>query len=215
MTVTTPYAELEPIRWRSILAKAAIYHALRTRLVALGDLAEQAGPIQSALNDLADHVKECAADDLDDDSVVQRVVEAWDGVLVQKLGLSQLEGDVRELLTAARALAREASGGDPFRRMFDRISDKARAIYGEKSWRPPTLGLAHVLSHPRSSTSPFDPYVVTATCTPSPEGADGSAVNRPYLLRGVRTRRVRGSSEPARTRMCLSCAGPAGEGGQE
>ena len=38
--------------------RAAIYHALRTRLVALGNLAGQSGPIQSALNDLELYVNE-------------------------------------------------------------------------------------------------------------------------------------------------------------
>jgi hypothetical protein len=175
MAIPTPYAELEPVRWRNILAKGAIYHALRTRLVALGDLVEQGGPVQGAFIDLAMHVNDCAARDLDDEETVRRVVAAWDAVLTNKLGMAQLEDDVRELLTAARTLARHACATDPFRRMFEQINRYAGAIYGE-GWRPPTLMLAHILGHPRSSTPKDDPYVVTAMCTPSSGDADIAAV---------------------------------------
>jgi hypothetical protein len=174
MPGTTPYAELEPDRWRKLLARAAIYHALRTRLVAIGNLAGQSGPIQSALNDLELYVNECAADDLDDETTVQRVVHAWDAVLTQRLGMTQLEADVRELLSSAQTLAREACGSDPFQRMFERISERASGLYGA-AWRSPKLTLAHIGSHPRAATPQQDPYVVTAR-TPWPGDTGRSAV---------------------------------------
>jgi hypothetical protein len=170
----TPYADLEPVLWRAILARGAIYHALRTRLVALGDLAGQPGAIQSVLSDLDLYVRECAADDVDDETAVRRVVELWDTVLTQKLGMVQLEADARRLLAEAQVLAREACGMDPFQRLFERISERAKGLYGA-AWRPATLTLAHVRSHPRSAAVAQDPYVVTAR-TPWPGDAETSAV---------------------------------------
>lgn len=170
-----PYADLEPALWRGVLARAAIYHALRTRLVALGDLAGQPGAVQSVLNDLELHVRECAADDVDDDEeTVRRVVASWDSVLTQKLGMTQLEADARRLLVDAQILARQASGTDPIRRLFDRVSERAKGLYGA-AWRPPTLTLSHVRSHPRSAALAQDPYVVTAR-TPWTADPDASAV---------------------------------------
>ena len=174
MSVTTPYADLDPALWRGILARAAIYHALRTRLVVLGDLAGQPGAIQSVLNDLDLQVRECVVDDVDDEEAVRRVVQAWDIVLTQKLGMTQLEADARRLLSETQVLAREACGSDPFQRLFERISERAKGLYGA-AWRPPTLTLAHVRSHPRSATLAQDPYAVTAR-TPSPGAANTSAV---------------------------------------
>ena len=168
MPASTPYVDLEPVRWRGILARGAIYHALRTRLVALGELAGQGAHIRGALNDLELHINALTVDELDDETTVRRVVEAWDAALTQKLGMMPLEANVRELLTAARTLARDACGSDPFERMFAQISKRARALYGE-AWRIPTLAVAHVGSHPRSASLQQDPYVVTARTPWSPD----------------------------------------------
>ena len=173
MPGTSPYTGLEPCMWRSLLARAAVFHATRTRLSALCDMS-RGGVVQGALLDLEMWARECAGRDVDDEALVAWVVQQWDGALTRTLGLQQLDPAARELLTELQALVRRACGADPFREIFAGITSLAGALYGS-AWRPATLGVAHVRSHPRGGTLPLDPYAVTAT-TPWPPDETEAAV---------------------------------------
>jgi hypothetical protein len=175
MTATTPaYVDLDPHMWRSLLARAAIFHATRTRLLDLSDSVRQPGVIQGVFNDLELSVSECAAEDFDDETTVARVVAAWDAVLTQKLSLKQLDETARHLLAELQVLVRCASGTDPIHDLFTGVSSRASALYGN-SWRPPKLMVSHVRSHPRGALISMDPYVVSAR-TPWPCSDETSAV---------------------------------------
>lgn len=160
-----PHTDLEPWMWRSLLARAAVFHATRTKLSVLCDMS-RGGAVQGALRDLELWAQECSAQDVDDDTTVAWVVRQWDAALTRTLGLQQLDAAARDLLTELQALVRRAGGGDPFREIFAGISSLASALYGS-AWRPATLWVAHIRSHPRGGTLPLDPYAVTAT-TPWP-----------------------------------------------
>lgn len=170
---TSPYTGLEPWMWRSLLARAAVYHATRTKLTALCDLGG-GGAVQGALRDLEMWAQECSAQDVDDETTVAWVVQQWDAALSRTLGLQQLDDAARELLVELQTLVRRACGTDPFHRIFTGISSLASALYGP-AWRPAILDVAHIRSHPRGGTAPLDPYAVTAT-TPWPPGDAEAAV---------------------------------------
>ncbi|MGH3910524.1 MAG: hypothetical protein ACRDRM_06795 [Pseudonocardiaceae bacterium] len=168
-----PYTDLEPWMWRSLLARAAVFHATRTRLSALCDMS-RGGAVQGALRDLELWAQECSVQDVDDETIVARVVQQWDAALTRTLGLQQLDAAARDLLTELQTLVRCARGADPFRAIFAGISSLAEALYGS-AWRPATLWVAHIRSHPRGGTPPLDPYAVTAT-TPWPPNETRAAV---------------------------------------
>ena len=174
MMGTPAYVDLEPEVWRGLLARAAIYHATRTRLSVLCDMVRLPGVVQGVFNDLDLQVSECTVDDLDDATTVSRVVEAWDRALTEKLGLRQLDEATRELLEELRVLARCARGEDPLHMLFTGVSALAATLYG-RSWRPPTLRVSHMRSHPRDAPLAADPYAVSAR-TPLCESDDDAAV---------------------------------------
>lgn len=172
MPGTSPYTGLEPYMWRSLLARAAVFHATRTRLSALCDMS-LGGAVQGALLDLETWARECSAQDFDDETLVAWVVQQWDAALTRTLGFQQLDPVARDLLTELQTLVRYACGADPFREIFAGISSLAGALYGS-AWRPATLGVAHIRSHPRGGTPPLDPYAVTATTPWPPDEAEAA-----------------------------------------
>lgn len=161
----SPYDGLEPWMWRSLLARAAVFHATRTKLSAFCDMS-RGGAVQGALRDLEMWAQECSVQDIDDESTVAWVVQQWDSALTRTLGLQHLDAAARDLLVELQTLIRRASGTDPFHEIFAGISSLASALYGS-AWRPATLWVAHTRSHPRGGTGAPDPYAVTAT-TPWP-----------------------------------------------
>lgn len=171
--MNSPYTGLEPCKWRILLARAAVFHATRTKLSALSDMS-RGGAVQGALRDLEMWAQECSAREVDDETLVAWVVQQWDAALTRTLDLQQLDPAARGLLTELQALMRRACGSDPFREIFAGICALAGALYGP-AWRPATLGVAHIRSHPRGGTSPLDPYAVTAT-TPWPPDEAQAAV---------------------------------------
>lgn len=170
MAGTSPYPDLEPWMWRSLLARAAIFRAARTRLLALCDMS-RSGPVQAALRELEMWARECSAREVDDEATVAWVVQQWDAALARMLGLQYLDAATRELLSDMQELVRLGRGADPFREIFADISSLAGALYGS-AWRPATLWLAHIRSHPRGAAPHLDPYVVTATTPWPPDEAD-------------------------------------------
>lgn len=151
--------------WRALLARAAVFHATRTKLSALCDMS-RGGPVQGALRELEMWAQECSGREADDETTVAWVVQQWDAALTRTLGLQYLDAAARDLLTEVQTLVRLACGADPFGKLFAGISSLAGALYGS-AWRPATLWVAHIRSHPRGVTPHLDPYVVTAT-TPWP-----------------------------------------------
>jgi hypothetical protein len=169
----SPYLDLEPEMWRSLLARAAVFHATRTRLSALCDSATNAA-VQRALLDLDMQIRDTCANESDDDALVAGVVKAWDCGLTQLLEHHTLDTESRELLVTLRELVRSASGSDPFRQLFMGVTSMASALYGS-AWRPATLHLCHIRSHPRGGPLEADPYALTAT-TPWPPDEVHAAV---------------------------------------
>lgn len=167
-----PFIDLEPPMWRSLLARAAVFHATRTKLSILSDLVRHGGAVQGALRDLEMQAHECSAHDLDDEAAVTRVVEAWDAALTRTLTLTHLDEQAHQLLAELQILMRCARGADPFRRIFVGISSMASALYGS-AWRPTRLCVVHVRSHPRNAPPYVDPYALTAT-TPWPAGTEAT-----------------------------------------
>jgi hypothetical protein len=147
--------------WRSLLARAAVFHATRRMLGHLCDLAEQVKAVEMVLDQLQVRAQEVSDED-DDATAVARVVSAWDEDLSRVLELKKVESDVLRLLAEVRASLDHVCGADPFRAMFDAVEREARALYGT-AWRPVVLSLAHIRSHPRDAHPTVDPYAVTAT----------------------------------------------------
>lgn len=166
MPVTSPYPGLEPWMWRSLLARAVVFHATRTRLAQFSDHVGNGGVVDYALRDLELRAREYAARDVDENTAVTLVVEAWDARLTETLGLEQLDATARELLTELQVLVRCAHAHDPFHKIFTGITTLAKALYGD-AWRTATLGVAHIRQHPRGGSGYADPYAVTAL-TPWP-----------------------------------------------
>jgi hypothetical protein len=164
----SPYPDLEPDIGRALLARAAVFHATRTRLSIMSDLVRRAGAVQIAVSQLGLHVLKLSVEDIDDETVVRRVVQAWDDELAQTLSRFSLEDDARALLADVRELLVLAGPEDPLREIFAGVSRLAGALYGP-SWRPATLRVSHVRSHPRGAEAATDPYAVTAA-TPWPPG---------------------------------------------
>ncbi len=161
MPALSPYVHLEPCIWRSLLARAAVFHATRRTLGHLYDLAEQVNAVALVLAQLQVRAQQASRDD-DDATAVANVVSAWDGDLSQVLSLQMIEADTRRLLAEVRASLSRACGADPFRAMFEAVEREARALYGS-AWRPVALSLVHIRSHPRDPHQADDPYAVTAT----------------------------------------------------
>ncbi|TMM38887.1 MAG: hypothetical protein E6F99_08185 [Actinobacteria bacterium] len=161
MVALSPYAFLEPSVWRSLLARAAVFHATRRMLGNLCDLAERVRAVEMVLDQLQLRAQEVSEED-DDATAVAQVVTAWDGDLSRVLELRRVEADVLRLLAEVRAALEHACGGDPFQAMFRAVEREARALYGS-AWRPAVLSLAHIRSHPREGHPATDPYGLTAT----------------------------------------------------
>jgi hypothetical protein len=170
----SPYPGLEPWMWRSLLARAAVFHATRRRLSQFCDHVDTDRTVQSVLRDLELRAREWADRDVDDETAVTRVVEEWDARLTETLGFEHLDETARRLLEELRILIRCAQGYDPFRRIFAGITALARDLYGD-AWRTATLGVAHIRSHPRGGSAQSDPYVVTAM-TPWPPSVTEAVV---------------------------------------
>ena len=174
MTAPSPYAQLEPATWRTLLVRAAVFHATRRMLGRLCDLAEQVQAVSVVLGQLQLRAME-VADDEDDATALARLVAAWDGDLSQALSFQMVQ-DAQRLLADVRTSLSLACGVDPFRPMFEAVEREARELYGP-AWRPVALSLAHIRSHPRPAQSADDPYSVTATTMwPGPSGGDEAEV---------------------------------------
>jgi hypothetical protein len=152
----SPYQDLEPDRWRGLLARGAVFHASRGVLDMLCDVAEQRD-VQLALLQLYSVAEHVSRNCDDDDDVVASVARGWEEELdrtIERIG----DADARDLLVKLKEHARSASSADPFDLIFQAVQAQARALYGP-FWRPATLSLAHTLSY---DPAMIDPYAVLA-----------------------------------------------------
>ncbi|MHA6628073.1 hypothetical protein ACU61A_21755 [Pseudonocardia sichuanensis] len=150
--------------WRSLLARGAVFYAMRTKLSEFCDYIEQSAHVRRLMGDLEIHAQECAAHDADDEATVLRIIAALDNRLLELLALEQVDAGARDLMAQLRALSRCARSIDPFRALFVGVSGYASTVYGD-GWRTPSLALSHLGRHPRPAGE--DPYPVTAA-TPWP-----------------------------------------------
>jgi hypothetical protein len=160
-----PYQQLEPDMWRSLLARAAVFHATRGRLGRLCDMADQPA-VRTVLARLEEAVQLYAPKDEDDRTIVTQVATAWNEALAQILSWDKIDAAARRLLTELKELVVSACGEDPFLAVFAPIESQASQLYGA-AWRPARLSVAHARSHPRGSDVSHDPYALTAM-TPWP-----------------------------------------------
>jgi len=163
----SPYTYLEPDVWRGLLARAAVFHAARGRLGHLVDLADEA-EIRLILGELEVTAKRLARQDADDGATVAALVGAWEAAIDRVLSAGGADSAVSALLTELRALVGCARDDDPFQGLLRGIESQAKLLYG-KAWRPTTLSVAYLSSHPRPRSP--DPYAVTAV-TPWPRQAE-------------------------------------------
>jgi hypothetical protein len=166
----SPYCDLDRGRWRSILARAAVFRAARAKLAEFTDEIDAGGPALQVLLALEEEAQELldAGDDVDDHQLVDLMVAAWDARLAARLE-NKLGDRQRQLLAEIRALLSTACATDPFEEIFRRVTKMASAIYREH-WRSASLRLALLGQPPRGGT---DPYRITAA-TAWADG-DGSA----------------------------------------
>lgn len=168
----SPYRQLEPEKWRGLLAQAAVFHATRAVLCRLCDVADQVAAVRVAVLELSITAHELAGRCADDGAMVGEVVAEWEATLDRALALDRLDSRARALLSEVRALLGDAVGGDPFRVIFERVEAHAHALYGP-AWRPAALSITHTRSHPRGTGA--DPYGVTAA-TPWPPRPDRAEI---------------------------------------
>lgn len=168
----SPYLGMEPPVWRNLLARAAIFHAIRSKLSALCDSASGSA-VRGAMCDLEVQVRERCTQEGDDEALVKSVAQAWNLGLTRTLGLEHLDPESRVVLSRLQELLGSASSSDPFRQLFSGVATLASALYGP-CWRPATLHLYPVRSHPRSGNPESDPYVLTATTPWPPDELEAS-----------------------------------------
>jgi hypothetical protein len=164
--VTCPYDQLEPMMWRGLLARAAVFWAIRGRLGRLCDLSDQPPVRTVLLARLEEAVQRYAMQDEDEAVVVRQVATDFTAALESVLTWPGLDLAARTLLTEVRALVAGVCCENPFAAVFAPIESQARELYGA-AWRPARLSLAHTRSHPRRTDVKQDPYALTAM-TPWP-----------------------------------------------
>jgi hypothetical protein len=162
-----PYRELQPDEWRRLLARGAVFHAIRARLGRLCEMAHDAA-VEAALSRLDEAVRECAGSAADDRAMVAAVVRRWVRAVGRIRARQDPGAEAAILLAELRKLARGASAEDPFAALFARVEAMASDLYGA-AWRPATLTVAHLRKHPRGSDRSRDPYAVTALTPWPPE----------------------------------------------
>jgi len=162
-----PYRELQPDEWRRLLARAAVFHAIRGRLGRLSEM-EQDPAVRAVLCRLDEAVRSCAGSAADDRAMVAAVVRRWVRAVGRILAWQDLDAEAASLLAELRKLVRAACPEDPFAALFARIEALASQLYGA-AWRPVMLTVARLPAHPRGSDRDRDPYAVTALTPWPPE----------------------------------------------
>jgi hypothetical protein len=171
---TSPYGNLEPPVWRGLLARAAVFHAVRAELARLCDAADRMDAVRLVLLDLELSARRVSLEEADDERVVRLVAEQCQATIATQLLGVDRESEISQLLTEFRRLVALACGEDPFGLIFDRIQSQARELYGT-AWRPSALSVAHVRSHPRRADLVRDPFALTAVTAPA-NGSDTVSV---------------------------------------
>ena len=171
----SPYPWLEPDIWRSLLIRAAMFHAVRGQLARLCDLADHVPVVRSVLDEFTEQAREPSFDE-DDLTAVIRIARAWIQVIERKLRLQALDDEAREVLTDLRGSVESVEATDPFPGLLLAIEARARSLYGQ-AWRSVRLSVRHCNSHPRGQgiDPRQDPYTVTAR-TPWPPQPDAAEV---------------------------------------
>jgi hypothetical protein len=170
---SSPYKDLEPDTWRGLLARAAVFHAARRRLGRLADLADEAAEIGLVLLDLQIAAKQLAQGDAEEGALIAAVIGACEAAIDRVLSKGSAEASVAILLAELRDLVGGAREDDPFQGLLRGVESQARLLYGD-AWRPTTLSVAYMRSHPRGPRS-SDPYAVTAV-TPFPTSPQAAQI---------------------------------------
>jgi hypothetical protein len=163
--MSCPYDQLEPPMWRGLLARAAIFWAIRGRLGRLCDLADQP-PVRSVLLARLEEAVQRYAMESDDAAMVRQVANDFNAAIGSVLAWPTLDLAARTLLTELRTLIAGVCTDNPFAAVFGPIESQARRLYGP-AWREARLSVAHTRSHPRRTDLKQDPYALTAL-TPWP-----------------------------------------------
>lgn len=168
MTAQSPYSSLEPMMWRRLLARAAVYHATRATLARWCDEVDRYDALRLVMIELDMVAYQCSGVDGDDLAVVADVVRQWEEVIARTLSREHVEQEALRLLEDLRGKVGSATGDDPFDLLFHGIQAQAEALYGTY-WRPSRLSIAHSRSHPRGADLAQDPYPITAVTAWPPQ----------------------------------------------
>jgi hypothetical protein len=171
---SSPYGDLEPTIWRGLLARAAVFHAVRAQLARLCDAAERMDAVQLLLLELELSARRVCLEEADDERVVRLVAERCQETIAAQLPGVDEESETSHLLAEFGRLVALARGDDPFLLLFEGIQSQARQLYGA-AWRRSALSVAHVGSHPRRTDLSRDPFALTAV-TAWPPGPDTASV---------------------------------------
>ena len=162
---SSPYEFLEPDAWRGLLARAAVFHAARCRLGRLVDLAGETAEINMILLEGPSAPMVFARGPAGEPDRIPWGGDACAAALDRMLSKGPADASVAVLLAELRELAGRAHTDDPFQGLLRGVESQAKLLYGD-AWRPTTLSVAYMRSHPRGPGS-SDPYAVTAV-TPFP-----------------------------------------------
>jgi hypothetical protein len=163
-----PVRRFEPGRSRrSLLVRAAIFHAVRARLGRLCEL-QQDSAVRAVMSGLDRAVQTCMTGDLDDRTLVTVVAGRWVAELAEIRLWRGIEPEVERLLVDLQELAGAARPGNPIAAIFDRIESLSRELYGG-AWRPATLTVTPLTRHPFGLDPDRDPYALTAEISWPPE----------------------------------------------
>ena len=171
MSSPVPQVVLEsqgPAR-RIILARTAVFHAVRDQLRGICDLTPYTLHGRKALADLL-----IAAQSLPEERVSPPTEDArwlagqWAASLRQTLDYTMLDDAYPdrtrrtcEVLGKALIALEEIPDDNPFENIFVRVCRLSAAVYRDR-WRVPTLRVSHINRHPRGQGDAHDPYSVTA-----------------------------------------------------
>ena len=165
MAGQSPYDGLDDATWRLLLAQGALLAASAQMLAELHERSRSLGVVRSAVDEL--YLAAQAASQLEDAAeAVEDARARWSDHLGRLLDPSGVATEDRDLLEDLRMDVAAASAEDPFQRLFDRVAERAREVYGAL-WREPTLDVGWLAAFPPRPTGPDD-FPVTATTLAGP-----------------------------------------------
>jgi len=169
-----PYPELDERIWRNILARANVFHAIRTRLADLFDRTFFSNAVDSTLRQLASIADEFSEIECNTTRAVLATLGEWRSVVARTAEFAHLDESDADLLREIENLLLEALMAsdirvvNPLDETFVKVSRLSGQVYRRYFWRKPAFSLAMEIAHLRPHHSYLDPYAVSALTTSVP-----------------------------------------------